>query len=584
MYAVAFTPRSFLNLFTYPCVPPLNLLLEIMDKLSNNIVEILPASVDEAISLAWKLPQDYASWWMTGYESNPAQRILETSLILALIFLAFKRPRTKRAESKLTPKEANELLEQWTPEPLVNLEATASMGSKHTEPEVVLAKKLGATVVTDDGQKLLDFCTFDFLGLTCDQDVKAACVKVLDTVGCGSCGPRGFYGTLDQHLELESKIAEFMGVGEAIMYSDAASTAASVIPAFAKRSDLVFVDDACYDAILTGVMLARCKAIYFKHNDMADLAAKLEEVAAQDRRNGTSPSTQRRFIVVEGVYRNVGDIVPLGEVVELKEKYNCRLILDESFSFGVLGDSGKGVTEHFGIPVEKVEILCGALCASVGSVGGFCIGNEREVVDHQRLQGAGYVFSASAPPFVASAATVGLTKLVKNPGLAQAVSDNALQLWAGLESCPHLLVTSAPESPVTHFGIHKSLSSKLAIDEERELLDDVVHQLRQNHQLFAVASKYMPHHLHKESARRPDVKGPAEPGASVRLCVSALHTSDQIKAVIGAVKSTTLEVFTKRFGRGSLSKLSKAKKTPSRPAKKSTAKKSRQRSRTPARK
>merc|ERR1711871_436364 len=156
---------------------------------------------------------------------------------------------------------------------------------------------------------------------------------------------------------------------------------------------------------------------------------------------------------------------------------------------------------------------------------------------------------------------------MNNPGLAQAVSDNALQLWAGLESCPQLLVTSAPESPVTHFGINKSLSLKLTVDEERELLDEVVHQLRQQHNLFAVASKYMPHHLHKESARRPDMKGPAEPGASIRLCVSALHTSDQIKELIGAVKSTTLEVFTKKFGRGSVSKISKAKKTLSRSAK-----------------
>ena len=409
-------------------------------------------------------------------------------------------------------------------------------------------------------------------------------MKVLDTVGCGSCGPRGFYGTLDEHLELESKIADFMGVEESIMYSDAASTAASVIPAFAKRSDLVFVDDACYDAILTGVMLARCKAIYFKHNDMADLAAKLDEVAAQDKRNGTSPSTQRRFIVVEGVYRNVGDIVPLREVVELKDKHNCRLILDESFSFGVLGDTGKGVTEHFGVPVKKVEILCGAFCASVGSVGGFCIGNEREVVDHQRLQGAGYVFSASAPPFVASAATVGLSKLVENPGLAQTVSDNALQLWAGIESCPHLLVTSSPESPVTHFGIHKNLSSNLTLDDERKVLDNVVKLLRQDHQVFAVTSKYMPHHLHKESARRPGTKGPAEPGPSIRLCVSALHTSDQIKALIGAVKSATLEVFSKKFGKSTLSKLSKIKKTPSRLVKKSASKRSRRRSRTPARK
>ena len=277
----------------------------------------------------------------------------------------------------------------------------------------------------------------------------------------------GFYGTLDEHIDLEGKIAEFMDVDDSIMYSDAASTSASVIPAFAKRSDMVFVDDACYDAILTGVMLSRCKAIYFKHNDMADLARKLEDVAEKDKKSGASPATQRRFIIVEGIYRNTGDIVPLKEIIELKDRHHCRLILDESFSFGVLGDTGKGVTEHFGIPMKKVDILCGSLCASAGSVGGFCIGNESEVVNHQRLQGAGYVFSASAPPFVARSATVAIQKLADNPKLSQTVRENALQLWSGLEDCRYLDIPSAPESPVLHIRISPELARGICARNER---------------------------------------------------------------------------------------------------------------------
>ena len=558
---------------------------------------LLPASFDDGLALALGAPASYAAWWARQLEENPSRIVLETSLILAVVLLAFMRPRGKRTEFKLTRREVDDLLHDWTPDPLVD-DALLDGGSlahttaytTATRPDLVLARKLGATVVTREGAELVDFCTFDFLGLTCDHDVKRACVEVLDHVGCGSCGPRGFYGTLDEHMELEDKIASFMGVPESIMYSDAASTAASVIPAFAKRSDMVFVDEACYDAILTGVMLSRCTAVYFKHNDMADLARKLDAVAARDKERGTSPATQRRFVVVEGIYRNTGDIVPLKEVVELKDKHHCRLILDESFSFGVLGDTGRGVTEHFGVPMKQVDIVCGALCASIGSVGGFCIGNEREVVNHQRLQGAGYVFSASAPPFVARAATVGIQKLADDPRLAQTVRDNALQLWAGLEACAHLEVTSAPQSPVLHFRARPGLVvSGATTGNERAVLEDVAERLQKEHGVFAVASKYMPHHLHKEAAKRRAAGGkelgPAEPGVSIRMCVSALHTSEQIQAAINAVLTSTEAVFVDAFGASAVKKKKKKKNTNNKASvAKSTKKKRSSRAATPKRK
>ena len=316
----------------------------------------------------------YQTWWLDELEQKPTRVIFETILLIFVVWLLFKKNSKKKAESKLTPREVEELLNDWTPEPLVDMDNARRVAGGQNDI-VLIKKKLGSTITTNDDDVLIDFVTFDFLGFSCDDDIKEQCVQVLDEVGCGSCGPRGFYGTLDQHLALESTIANLFGVEESITYSDAASTVSSVIPAFAKRTDLCIIDEACYDPILTGLFLSRCKTVYFKHNDMEDLERILNDIASTDAKKGTSPKSQRRFIVCEGIYRNVGDVCNLKRIVELKKKHCCRIILDESFSFGVLGATGRGVTEHFNVPLKDVEIICGGLNTSCGSVGGFSIGS-----------------------------------------------------------------------------------------------------------------------------------------------------------------------------------------------------------------
>lgn len=163
------------------------------------------------------------------------------------------------------------------------------------------------------------------------------------------------------------------------------------------------VDEGVNDAVLAGVNLSRARIIFFKHNDMADLERILREVVATDRRRGLDGTHQRRYIVVEGIYRNYGDVCPIAAVVQLKRQFKFRIVLDECISFGVLGSGGRGVTEHAGVSFRDADIFLGAMNSSLASVGGFCAGM-REVVDHQRLSGAGYCFSAAAPPFTAAAA------------------------------------------------------------------------------------------------------------------------------------------------------------------------------------
>eukprot|EP00529_Nitzschia_sp_RCC80_P012303 CAMPEP_0113516498 /NCGR_PEP_ID=MMETSP0014_2-20120614/41610_1 /TAXON_ID=2857 /ORGANISM="Nitzschia sp." /LENGTH=579 /DNA_ID=CAMNT_0000413337 /DNA_START=452 /DNA_END=2187 /DNA_ORIENTATION=+ /assembly_acc=CAM_ASM_000159 len=301
--------------------------------------------------------------------------------------------------------------------------------------------------------KVLNFCNFDFLGFQTSDTIRDASTKALNKYGCGSCGPRGFYGTIDTHLQLEESIANFTHTDNAIMYSDGASTCSSTVAAFAKRGDVLVVDEGVYEPITTGITLSRANVHWFKHNDVEDLERVLKELEATDRRLKRKPNAQRRFIVVEGLYKNIGSIAPLDKIVELKHKYHYRLMLDESFSFGTLGKTGRGALEEHGKrPMHDAEIITIALENSLGSIGGVTVGNE-EVVDHQRLSGAGYCFSASAPPFTASAAIASLKVMEERPGLVANLQSNVRYMYQQLEeklttSLPKLIVTSDPRSPI----------------------------------------------------------------------------------------------------------------------------------------
>ncbi|KAI0562151.1 serine palmitoyltransferase LCB1 subunit [Gracilaria domingensis] len=252
---------------------------------------------------------------------------------------------------------------------------------------------------------VLNFATNDFLGLHSSRVVKEAARMAMRDYGCGACGPRGFYGTTDLHLQCEHQVAKFCNSSNAILYSFGAATSNSTIPAFCKRGDVVVVDEHINFALYSGVKLSRANMITFRHNDMASLEAVLKDVCQkyEDKNH-----VQRRFIVVEAIYANSGHVAPLDRIVALKNKYKFRLLLDESFSIGVLGNGGRGALQQFGIARNDVEICTADLGNAIASVGGFCVGNT-EVVEHQRLSGAGYCFSASQPPFLAAAATAALS-------------------------------------------------------------------------------------------------------------------------------------------------------------------------------
>ncbi|KAL7516050.1 hypothetical protein ACHAWX_001108 [Stephanocyclus meneghinianus] len=362
-----------------------------------------------------------------------------------------------------------------------------------------------------DSTSVVNFATHDYLSASSSPALRAAALSALGTYGCGSCGPRGFYGTIDAHLELESAMARFLGTEGAVLYSDGASAATSTVAAFAKRGDLLVVDEGVNEALVVGVMLSRANVRYFRHNDVADLRRVLEKVRGQDEALGRRPTDQRRFLVVEGLYKNWGTVCPLNEVVALKEEFCYRLILDDSHAMGTMGETGRGSLERCGLlPMVHCEILTFSIENSFGSVGGITVGSE-EVVDHQRLSGAGYCFSASAPPFLSKVCVASLKRLqgtldevpselgqhgensqsgvsdvskeeLSGPPLLNKLRENISNLYNTLTDSTHphalklrnrLVITSHPQSPIIYLRLSDQQATGLTRAEQTSLLDRI---------------------------------------------------------------------------------------------------------------
>ncbi|CAB4030958.1 serine palmitoyltransferase 1-like, partial [Paramuricea clavata] len=310
----------------------------------------------------------------------PFYHILFEVILVLLVFRLFRAKQYKLRESEiqLTEKEEEELIKDWKPEPLVP--PNANHPSYVINPNIIKGKPGHQIIV--NGKSCLNLATFNFLGFVGDKDIEEASIKTLRKYGVGSCGPRGFYGTIDVHLEFEKKVAEFMNTEDAIMYAYGFSTIASAIPAYSKRGDVIFCDDGVCFAIQKGVTASRSKVYWFKHNDMDDLERCLKEQEQKDMKNAKKASVTRRFLVAEGLYANYGDLAPLPKLIELKYKYKVRILLDESQSFGVLGATGRGLTEHFDVDRNDVDLISASMESSLATIGGFCCGSSF-VVDHQ---------------------------------------------------------------------------------------------------------------------------------------------------------------------------------------------------------
>uniref|UniRef100_A0A6I8R2H8 Serine palmitoyltransferase 1 n=1 Tax=Xenopus tropicalis TaxID=8364 RepID=A0A6I8R2H8_XENTR len=435
-------------------------------------------------------------------------------LILWIIRLIFSKTYKLQERSDLTEKEKEELIDEWRPEPLV-----PPVSKDHPALNYNIVSGPPSHKIVVNGKECINFASFNFLGLLDNDRVKSAALASLRKYGVGTCGPRGFYGTFDVHLELEERLAKFMKTEEAIIYSYGFATIASAIPAYSKRGDIVFVDEAACFAIQKGLQASRSSIKYFKHNDMDDLERLLKEQELEDQKNPRKASVTRRFIVAEGLYMNTGDICPLPKLVELKYKYKVRIFLEESLSFGVLGEHGRGVTEHFGINIDDIDLISANMENALASIGGFCCGRSF-VIDHQRLSGQGYCFSASLPPLLASAAIEGLNIMEENSELFDTLRVKCKRIHKALQGICGLKVVGESFSPAFHLQLEKSTGCR---EKDMKLLQNIIDHCM-NRKIALTLARY----LEKEEKFLPT--------PSIRVVVTVEQTDEELDTAASVIK------------------------------------------------
>ncbi|XP_076086719.1 serine palmitoyltransferase 1-like [Mytilus galloprovincialis] len=443
----------------------------------------------------------------------PAYHLIFEALLIIWIFKLIFFSTEYRPESVLTEKEKAELIEEWQPDPLVPDVDENHPLLQAMEKNIISGKPDKYVMINNKSS--LNMATLNFLGMAGNAEVEAAAIKTLKKYGVGSCGPRGFYGTMDVHLELEEKFAKFMYCEEAALYSYGFATIASAIPAYSKRGDVIFVDEGVCFSIQKGLVASRSRIKWFKHNDMEDLERLLLIQQDEDKKNPKKAKVTRRFVVVEGLYFNHGDICPLPKIVELKWKYKLRLFMEESFSLGVLGANGRGVTEHYNISVDEVDLIAASLENSIGSTGGFCCGR-KYVIDHQRLSGLGYCFSASLPPMLATAAIEALNIMQNDSSILQRLRENCRKMYDGLSMISGVEVMGDPLAPIKHVRLAE-------ISDNRELdmqtLQRIADQAMENG-IAIVLARYLEKEEHKL------------PPPSIRIAVNCQLTENEINRVV----------------------------------------------------
>ncbi len=265
------------------------------------------------------------------------------------------------------------------------------------------------------GGALVSFANYDYLGLADHPAIKNAAHSALDKLGVGALGSRLVGGERLIHADFEEKLAKFIGADACLTLVSGYLTNLTTISHLMGRRDLILYDELSHNSIVAGIQGCKAASLEFRHNDMEHLRSLLEE----------SRSNYRNcLIVVESLYSMDGDITNLPELLALKDKFGCWLLVDEAHSIGVLGKTGRGISEHFGEDPQRIDIIIGTLSKTFASCGGFVCA-QRPVLDWMRYTLPGFVYSVGLPPVIAAAAEKALELVVAEPQRVVALQKNA---------------------------------------------------------------------------------------------------------------------------------------------------------------
>ena len=259
------------------------------------------------------------------------------------------------------------------------------------------------TQVTINGKETIMIGSNNYMGLTSHPKVKEAAMRAVELYGSGCSGSRFLNGTLDMHVELERRLAQFMKREAALVFSTGFQTNQGTISALVNKGEYMITDRSDHASIVDGCRLSFGKVLKFKHNNMKDLERVLRSIKKD----------AGKMIIVDGVFSMEGDIANLPKIVELAEKYNCQVMVDDAHSIGVLGENGRGTGEHFGLE-NKVDIVMGTFSKSFASLGGFIVADE-EVIHYIKHTSRALIFSASMPPASVAATLAALDIIETEP-------------------------------------------------------------------------------------------------------------------------------------------------------------------------
>lgn len=259
------------------------------------------------------------------------------------------------------------------------------------------------TEVIIDGKPSLMFGSNSYLGLTNHPKLKEAAQKAVQQYGTGCAGSRFLNGTLRIHIELEEALADYLNKEAVLLYSTGFQANLGAIAPLAGRNDYIFIDELVHASIIDGTRLSFGKVMKYRHNDMNSLEKQLRQVEGE----------VSKIIVMDGIFSMEGDIANLPGIVQLAEKYDATVIVDDAHAIGVLGRDGRGTGDHFGLN-HKVDLIVGTFSKSLASLGGF-VASDRDMIDYLKHHSRALIFSASMTPAAAASALAALEIIKSEP-------------------------------------------------------------------------------------------------------------------------------------------------------------------------
>ncbi len=288
--------------------------------------------------------------------------------------------------------------------------------------ERIIVSEQGAEIVLNTGEKVLNFCANNYLGLSSHPKVIEAAHKTLDSRGYGMSSVRFICGTQDIHKELEQKIAKFLGQEDTILYAACFDANGGVFEPLFGEEDAIISDELNHASIIDGVRLCKSVRYRYKNSDMADLEEKLKEAQAQ----------RFRIIVTDGVFSMDGYVAPLDKICDLADKYNALVMVDESHATGFIGKTGRGTVELKNV-MNRVDIITGTLGKALGgAMGGFTTG-KKEVIEMLRQRSRPYLFSNSLAPSIVGASIAVFDMLSETTTLRDKLESNIQYFKEGIK-------------------------------------------------------------------------------------------------------------------------------------------------------